>query len=104
MHARQSADRERAAFIPIVDGLPIPRRYAAIVAGCMNTIGNLGSAATGYITGTILQAQSEETMLRGYHINFVIFAAAYVVAMLLWLVIDSTKPVIPDDKPIAASG
>jgi MFS transporter, ACS family, glucarate transporter len=34
----------------------IGKRYAAIVAGCMNTIGNLGGAAAGWITGTILGA------------------------------------------------
>jgi MFS family permease len=74
----------------------IGKRYAAIVAGCMNTIGNFGSAATGWVTGTILQSQSEGQMLRGYHINFLIFACAYVVATLLWLRIDSTEPVVEE--------
>lgn len=32
----------------------IGKRYAAIVAGAMNTVGNLGGAAAGWITGTIL--------------------------------------------------
>lgn len=32
----------------------IGKRYAAIVAGFMNTIGNLGGAAAGYITGTVV--------------------------------------------------
>src|SRR5262249_48869061 len=32
----------------------IGRRYAAIVAGCMNTVGNLGGAAATQITGLIL--------------------------------------------------
>lgn len=34
----------------------IGRRYSAIVAGCMNTVGNLGGAAAGWITGMILGA------------------------------------------------
>ena len=33
----------------------IGRRYAAIVAGCMNTIGNLGGAVAGLLTGYILE-------------------------------------------------
>jgi DHA2 family multidrug resistance protein-like MFS transporter len=38
MHARQSADRDPAAFIPMADGLPIPRRYAAIIAVSLGTM------------------------------------------------------------------
>src|SRR5262249_25868334 len=33
----------------------IGKRYAAIVAGCMNTVGNLGGAVAGWVTGTILE-------------------------------------------------
>src|SRR5205823_12758159 len=33
----------------------IGRKYAAIVAGCMNTIGNLGGATAGFATGFILK-------------------------------------------------
>jgi hypothetical protein len=32
----------------------------------------------------------------GYRVNFIIFATVYVVAVLLWLRIDSTKPVVPE--------
>jgi MFS family permease len=89
----------------------IGKRYAAIVAGCMNTIGNLGGAAAGYLTGTILERQLEAyknehgitgvldpeiqrgVMLTGYHINFVVFAAVYFLAVLLWLRIDASRPV-----------
>jgi MFS family permease len=94
----------------------IGRRYAAIVAGCMNTIGNLGGAAAGWVTGFILEqrlaahaaaqgvavgalsrAEKSAGELPGYQINFVIFAAVYLVAVLLWLRIDATQPVVPDD-------
>jgi MFS family permease len=93
----------------------IGRRYAAIVAGCMNTIGNLGGAAAGWFTGTILEialdaraaslgvgvqdldaVQERAGLLTGYQINFVLFAAVYVVAVILWFRIDATKPVTPD--------
>jgi hypothetical protein len=90
----------------------IGKRYAAIVAGAMNTIGNLGGAVAGWVTGTILEATldahaaaqgvsvdaltSAETasgLLPGYQINFMVFAAVYVLAVLLWFRIDATRPV-----------
>jgi MFS family permease len=88
----------------------IGKRYAAIVAGCMNTIGNLGGMAAGWATGYILDqsldayshtlgstpeqlsaAEKAAGLLPGYQINFVIFVVAYVLAALLWLRIDATK-------------
>jgi MFS family permease len=95
----------------------IGRRYAATVAGCMNTIGNLGGAAAGYMTGEILEwsvsayatahgikpgeiphDQMAAAHALGYRINLLCFAAAYFIAMLLWLGVDSTKPVTGEDK------
>jgi MFS transporter, ACS family, glucarate transporter len=96
----------------------IGRRYAAIVAGCMNTVGNLGGAAAGLVTGYILdealhaKAQalgiSVEALARpelapeklaallpAYQINFGIFAAVCFVALLFWLRIDATEPIVP---------
>lgn len=93
----------------------VGRRYAAIVAGCMNTVGNLGGAAAGKVTGFILQhslsayalshnldvkelslAQKAAGELPGYRFCFVLFAVAYFVGVLLWMRIDSTSPVVPD--------
>jgi MFS transporter, ACS family, glucarate transporter len=99
----------------------IGRRYAAIVAGCMNTVGNLGGAAAGWATGVLLErsldayaatqgvavehltaAQKTAGLLHGYHLNFVSYAAVYAVAVVLWLRIDATKPVAPDEtEPLA---
>jgi MFS family permease len=127
--------------------LDIGKRYSGIVAGCMNTIGNLGGAAAGYLTGWILDAYTAEAKpqavhaaaevagrflaapphagglfaglastgrhidrlheahhrlleatARGWEMNFFIFTLVYVLAMLLWLRFDSTKPVVPDDS------
>src|SRR5437870_12547308 len=36
--------------------LDIGRKYSGIVAGCMNTVGNLGGAVAGWLTGKILEA------------------------------------------------
>jgi MFS transporter, ACS family, glucarate transporter len=93
----------------------IGKKYAAIVAGCMNTIGNLGGAVATWVTGTILQAsldahaaalgssvdglsraEKAAGLMPGYQINFVLFAGVYFVAVLLWLRIDSTEPVSAD--------
>jgi MFS family permease len=91
------------------------RRYAAIVAGCMNTVGNLGGAAAGWLTGTILmQAQASyaashgvafDTLdragkaaaeLPGYQLNFLLFAAVCFLAVVFWLFTDATEPVVPE--------
>jgi hypothetical protein len=82
----------------------------------MNTIGNLGGAIAGLVTGAILKhslssyahlhgvdpstlsrAEKATGLLSGYQISFVCFAAVYILAILLWLRIDSTKPLVPED-------
>lgn len=79
--------------------LDIGKKYSGIVSGCMNTVGNLGGAAAGVLTGTILQHFSTdmtpEGMRPGWVINFLIFGAVYVLATLFWLGFDPTKPVAP---------
>jgi nitrate/nitrite transporter NarK len=93
----------------------IGRRYAAIVAGFMNMIGNLGGAAASYGSGYILdlalehhaaqlgvaveqlsEIQKNAGMLPGYHINFCIFASACAVGAACWSLIDATRPVAPE--------
>jgi hypothetical protein len=82
----------------------------------MNTVGNMGGALAGLVTGIILDhtlqahaaslgvsvesmdaAQKAAGLLPGYQINFVSFAIVYGLATLLWLRIDATKPVIPEE-------
>jgi MFS family permease len=93
----------------------IGRRYAAIVAGCMNTIGNLGGAVAGILTGFVLEGaiarhaaslgldvdglsepERRAGELLGYQVCFLTFAAASLIALVLWLRIDATQPVTPD--------
>ena len=93
----------------------IGRKYTAIVAGFMNMIGNLGGAAAGWVTGAILdstlnvhanaenlelsqmtKAQIDAGLMAGYQINFICFAGVYVLAVLFWLRIDATQPVVPE--------
>ena len=88
----------------------IGRQYAATVAGIMNTIAGLSGALAGWITGSVLESslarqglrfgvaaaelsedQRTAALLQGYHVNFFIFAALYLVAVLCWLRIDATE-------------
>jgi len=80
--------------------LDIGKRYSGIVSGCMNTVGNLGGTAAGILTGGILVLTKPDNPLAynasGWTINFTIFGGVYLVATILWLRFDSTKPVIPE--------
>jgi MFS family permease len=92
-------------------------RYAAIVAGCMNTVGNLGGAVANWLTGIIMQAtlaahaaalgvpvdelspaEKAAGHLPGYRLSLLTFAAVCGVAVLLWLRIDATRPIFDEEK------
>jgi ACS family glucarate transporter-like MFS transporter len=93
----------------------IGRRYAAIVSGFMNMVGNLGGVTTLIVTGLIMDAQiaprveaakaagtSIEVATRageieGYIINLSLYAAAYFIGVFFWLMIDARKPIVPDE-------
>lgn len=90
--------------------LDIGKKFSGIVAGCMNTVGNLGGFAAGFITGWIIdlsksgaaEGASKEALLEasrpGWTINFIIFGAVYLVAMVLWFRFDPTRPVAQEVK------
>jgi len=130
----------------------IGRRYAAIVAGFMNMIGNLGGAlatvVSGFILGLALSAHvaplkpqiatdwavaaasctstellaatvdscvwstswvafeqpferfaiaKKAGLMNGYQISFLAFAAVHVIGVICWCLVDSTKPVAPEE-------
>jgi ACS family glucarate transporter-like MFS transporter len=91
--------------------LDIGRRYSGIVAGCMNTVGNLGGAIAGYMTGMILDWYTaghtagtpayEVAKNQGWSLNIVIFGSAYILAVVCWFWFDATKPVAPDEPKVA---
>lgn len=93
----------------------IGQQYAATVAGFMNMMAGLSGALAGWLTGSILEAslareglrlglavadlspaQRAAGLLNGYHLNFYTFAALYLVALLCWLKIDATRPLVPE--------
>jgi MFS family permease len=75
----------------------IGRRYAAIVAGCMNMIGNLGAAVGNLITGLILQHYSNDPTV-GVTTCFTMYAIVYGIGVFLWLKIDASKPIVADEN------
>jgi MFS family permease len=119
--------------------IDIGGRYSGIVSGCMNTVGNLGGAVAGTLTGIILDAytrparvegslsaltgnlgvgalsaagsplgamdygalgliRTSEALHPGWTVNLIIFGSVYVIATVLWLFFDSTRPVLPEAK------
>lgn len=98
-----------AAWASCID---IGRRYAGIVAGFMNTIGNLGGAVAGVLTGVIIDwyragaatSASKEMLLEasrpGWHVNFAIFAGVFLTGTILWMFFDATKPVAVDETRV----
>jgi ACS family glucarate transporter-like MFS transporter len=82
--------------------LDIGKKYSGIVAGCMNTIGNLGGAAANIITGVVLDLTSPAggdattPNPQGWTYNFLLFTGVYLLATILWCRFDSTKPVLPE--------
>ena len=91
--------------------LDIGKRYSGIVAGCMNTVGNLGGAIAGIATGWILDSYTsghapgsaayDAAKNQGWIINITLFGCAYVIAVFCWLNFDATKPVAPEAAPSA---
>ncbi|MSU78288.1 MAG: MFS transporter [Gemmataceae bacterium] len=83
--------------------LDIGKRYSGIVAGCMNTVGNLGGALAGILTGKILDWHTGDLVARsadfdaakeqGWIFNIVLWGSAYVIAVICWFWFDASKPI-----------
>ncbi len=99
----------------------IGKRYAAIVSGFMNMIGNLGGVATLIVTGAIMKAQVNAATaaataagtsldearrageIEGYIINLSLYALAYFIGVFFWLMIDARKPIDPGEpEPVVS--
>ena len=75
----------------------IGRDYAATVSGAMNMTGNLVGAVSGiFFTGYITKSYPGET---GIVICFATFAVVYFLGVGLWMLIDASKPIVPDQAP-----
>lgn len=78
-------------------------KYSAIVGGTMNMIGNLGAVLGIQATGRILKAYTPEGAAAadatGHIYCFVLYAFIYGLGVISWLLIDPSKPVVPDENP-----
>ncbi|MSR30050.1 MAG: MFS transporter [Gemmataceae bacterium] len=93
----------------------IGQKYAAIVSGTMNMIGNLGGFIVTILTGKILEwylaAQNlgpdpspealANAQLPGYQTNLIMFGVVYVMGAAIWLAIEAGKPIFPDTKDLS---
>jgi len=85
------------------------REHAAVTAACMNTIGTLGSALAGWLTGTLVErsmtaatvaaggalsaTEKRLAVLSGYDAAFASYLAVFILAAACWLLIDPRKPI-----------
>ncbi|HVK07727.1 MAG TPA: MFS transporter [Gemmataceae bacterium] len=73
-------------------------QYSAIVGGMMNMVGNLGATIGNLITGLILKSYTKDGVLdpQGYVVCFVMYGVVYGLGVATWLLIDPTRPIVPD--------
>jgi MFS family permease len=68
--------------------LDVGRKYAGIVTGCMNTVGNIGGAIGPLVVGYAVKSWGSWTL------PFYIMAAVFVFGALMWLLVDPRKSVL----------
>lgn len=78
----------------------IGKRYAAIVSGCMNMIGNLGGALSNYLTGVIIASYTDHATKAvdstGYIICMTMYAISYAIGVVFWYLTDANRPLAED--------
>ncbi len=68
--------------------LDVGRKYAGVVTGCMNTVGNIGGAIAPLVVGYAVKSWGSWTM------PFYVMAAVFVFGVLMWLLVDPRKSVL----------
>jgi MFS family permease len=72
--------------------LDVGRKYAGIVTGCMNTVGNIGGAIAPLVVGYAVKSWGSWTL------PFYIMAAVFVFGALMWLLVDPRKSVLLESR------
>jgi nitrate/nitrite transporter NarK len=72
--------------------LDVGRKYAGIVTGCMNTVGNVGGAIAPLVVGYAVKSWGSWTL------PFYIMAAVFVFGALMWLLVDPRKSVLLESR------
>ena len=68
--------------------LDVGRKYAGVVTGCMNTVGNIGGAIAPLVVGYAVKSWASWTM------PFYVMAAVFVFGVVMWLLVDPRKSVL----------
>jgi nitrate/nitrite transporter NarK len=68
--------------------LDVGRKYAGIVTGCMNSVGNIGGAITPLVVGYAVKSWGS------WALPFYITAAVFVFGVAMWLLLDPRKSII----------
>jgi MFS family permease len=72
--------------------LDVGRKYAGIVTGCMNTVGNIGGAIGPLVVGYAVKSWGSWTL------PFYIMAAVFVFGAVMWLLVDPRKSVLLENR------
>ncbi|HKQ73282.1 MAG TPA: MFS transporter [Blastocatellia bacterium] len=72
--------------------LDVGRKYAGIVTGCMNTVGNIGGALGPLVTGYAVKNLGSWTM------PFYVMSALFVLGAAMWLLLDPRKSVLEESN------
>jgi MFS transporter, ACS family, glucarate transporter len=95
----------------------IGQRFTAVTSACMNTIGTVGAALSGWMTGSLIQyslasraaglqlsladlsaSEKRDAELTGFQYSFLSYVGVYIVSMLCWRFIDADKPIVSEPK------
>ena len=71
--------------------LDVGRKYAGMVTGCMNTVGNIGGAIGPLVTGYAVKNLESWTM------PFYVMAAVFVFGAAMWLLLDPRKSALKEN-------
>src|SRR5262247_3904378 len=71
--------------------LDVGRKYAGIVTGCMNTVGNIGGAIGPLVTGYAVKN------LGSWTVPFYVMAALFIFSAAMWLLLDPRKSVLQEN-------
>src|SRR5262249_58167972 len=71
--------------------LDVGRKYAGVVTGCMNTVGNIGGAIAPLVVGYAVKSWGSWTL------PFYVMAALFVFGAVMWLLVDQRKSVLREN-------
>jgi MFS family permease len=72
--------------------LDVGRKYAGVVTGCMNTVGNIGGAIAPLVVGYAVKTWGSWTL------PFYVMAAVFVFGVAMWLLVDPRKSLLLENE------